>query len=363
MKILFLPRYSHDGPSSRYRMYQYFKFFREADIEVEVSSLMEENYVQHFNKSKVKILALYIQRIFIFLKSRRFDLLYIEKELFPFLPPFFERLLILLKVKYIVDYDDAIFHNYDLNTNKFIRFLLKNKIPSVIANSEYAITGSPYLTQYAQKFSQNVVEIPTSIDIDKYNLPKLNSNSQFVIGWIGSKTTSFHIVHIADALRQFSKKYDCVIRLIGFDKCQLQELQDMPIEVIQWSEGIEVEVLNTFSVGIMPLIDAPFERGKCGFKLIQYMACSIPTISTPLEANVKINRDNHNLFATTIDEWVSALSEMYHNREKYAEIGRKNRDIVERYYTVQVNKDKYIDLFNRIKDINIQKSINQLEKY
>ena len=98
----------------------------------------------------------------------------------------------------------------------------------------------------------------------------------------------------------------------------------------------------------MPLIDAPFERGKCGFKLIQYMACGIPTISTPLEANVKINRDNLNLFANTPSEWISALEQVYSNPRKYADIGVKNRKIVEKYYCTQTNTDKYLTIFGDI---------------
>jgi glycosyltransferase involved in cell wall biosynthesis len=352
MKILFLTRYNIDAPSSRYRVYQYLNSFEKAGIICEVHSLMEKGYIGNLNKNKSKnifhVISLYFQRFFILFEARNFDLLYIEKELFPYLPSLFEYLLKFADIKYIVDYDDAIFHDYDQHNNPFVRFFLKKKIAHVIAYSNYTITGSPYLTTYAKTFNQHVEEIPTSIDINKYQIVESVADSNFVIGWIGSKTTSKHIVSIASALHTFSKNHKCIIRLIGFDKSLIKYFTDIPVEVIEWSEKEEVNVIKTFSVGIMPLIDAPFERGKCGFKLVQYMACSVPTISTPLEANVKINRDNLNLFAGTPSEWISALEELYSNREKYAEIGIKNRKIVEKYYCIQANTDKYLSIFNKI---------------
>ncbi|MDZ7878448.1 MAG: glycosyltransferase [Saprospiraceae bacterium] len=223
-----------------------------------------------------------------------------------------------------------------------------NKIGKVIKYSQYTITGSPYLTTFAQKYNEHTIEIPTSIDINKYFIPTNSSNSEFVIGWIGTSSTSTHLTSIVKALKIFSDKNKCIIRLIGFNKKLAHLLIDLPVEIIEWSEQKEVDIIQSFSVGIMPLIDAPFERGKCGFKLIQYMACGIPTISTPLETNIKINRDSQNLFATSTDEWVSAFEACYRNREKYALIGLKNRAIVEQYYSIQANVGKYLEVFNKI---------------
>lgn len=360
MKILFLPRYHTDAPSSRYRTYNYIQHFEKLGIECTVQSLMQQGYMNDLNNNKGKnsfrLLKLYFQRFIILRSLPKFDFIYIEKELFPYLPAMFEYLLKCINVKYIVDYDDATFHDYDEHKNAFVRFFYKNKIAKVIAHSQYTITGSPYLTKYAQKFNQYVEEIPTSIDLEKYSLTETTPDSKFVIGWIGSKTTSKHVISIAEALRQFSQKHVCTVRLIGFDKALLSYFKDIPVEVVEWSEKEEVNCIKTFSVGIMPLIDAPFERGKCGFKLIQYMACGIPTISTPLETNVKINRDNINLFAADTEEWVSAFAQIYHNQEKYIEVGLKNRKIVETYYSIQANVGKYVALFNNLIKLQTDKN-------
>jgi glycosyltransferase involved in cell wall biosynthesis len=352
MNILFLTRYSSDAPSSRYRCYQYIPIFEKYGIKCDVSSLMELGYVEGLNKNKrsktFQLISLYLARFYFLLKVRNYDFVFIQKELFPYFPSLFEHLLKITNTKYIVDYDDAIFHVYDENNNGFVRYFLKKKIANVIAHSKYTITGSPYLTNYAKSFNKYVEEIPTSIDIDKYPITKSSLDSNFVIGWIGSKTTSKHILSIIEALRLFSNSHKCIIRLIGFDKSLLIHFDNMPVEVVTWSEKEEVNTIKTFSVGIMPLNDTPFERGKCGFKLVQYMACCIPTISTPLEANVKINRDSQNLFANNTSEWNTALESVYNNRAEYANIGMKNRNIVEKYYCIQANIDKYINIFNNI---------------
>ena len=98
----------------------------------------------------------------------------------------------------------------------------------------------------------------------------------------------------------------------------------------------------------MPLFDQPFERGKCGFKLIQYMACGLPTISTPLESNLKINHNNGNLFATTEIEWYDAFQFVFHNKEYFKKVGELNRDIISKFYSIESNRIKYINIFNSI---------------
>jgi glycosyltransferase involved in cell wall biosynthesis len=98
----------------------------------------------------------------------------------------------------------------------------------------------------------------------------------------------------------------------------------------------------------MPLADNDFNKGKCGFKLIQYMACGIITISTPLEANVKINRNKLNLHALVREDWTRELLKVFNNREKYRKLGKENIPVVEMYYSTQSNCGKYVEIFNSI---------------
>lgn len=358
MNIICFTKYTKSGPSSRYRTYQYVTYWVEHGYNVKIKPLFGSSYISNFlNNRKINylnILFTYIRRLaevlkLILLKGKN-DLVWIEYELLPFMPPFLEWLLKTRGIKYIVDYDDAIFHNYDQSPNLLIKFFLKNKIPFVIKYAYAVITGSPYLTEYSKLFNEKVIEIPTSINMDKYrNNSYIAKGDVFTIGWVGSKSTSENLFSIIPALKNLTQKYNLKVVLVGFDK-NLQYYFDgiNNVAFLDWDSESEICIIKTFHVGIMPLKYTLFNRGKCGFKLIQYMAAGIPTIATPLEANIKINRSAKNLFATTGEEWQSALQKIYENWSFYNETGNENIQIVTQFYCIQANYKTYISLFDEI---------------
>jgi glycosyltransferase involved in cell wall biosynthesis len=351
--LIFFTKYTKLGASSRYRSFQYRLYF-EKHYDVKFFPLFPDKYIAIINNGKNKFLLFiifsYIKRLFLFFKYlNRNNIFFIEYELFPYFPSIFEILLHRLKIKFILDYDDAIFHNYDLNTSPFIRLFYKNKIPNIISYSNLVITGSPYLTKFSLNYNKETFEIPTSIPFFKYqNRNNYLPNKLFTIGWIGSKFTSKNIMIIYSALLKFSKTHDCIIKLIGFDKNLSFFNSFNNVEIINWCNNTEIDELYTFDVGIMPLYDLPFERGKCGFKLIQYMACGIPTISTPLEANVKIDNNNGNLFARNEQEWIECFQNIFNNRDYFKNVGKKNKFTALDLYSIESNQNKYIQLFNTI---------------
>ncbi len=358
-KIFFLPKYTEKGPSSRYRFYQYIPFFEKNNFEVIINPLLTDEYFDCINNkmafSKYKLLILYFKRISFILKLKKNDVLFIQHELLPYFSSFFEWYITkLIRVKYVVDFDDAIFHTYDKNKNLLVRLLFSNKIPNVIKRASFVISGSPYLTQFSEKYNKNVIEIPTSIDLIKYQInEKIKDENEdvFIIGWIGSKTTSVNLLEIIPSLLKFSSRFNMKLKLIGFDDNLVYKLEDINYELITWSSETEVKVMKSFDVGIMPLIDIPFINGKCGFKLIQYMACGLPTISTPFEANTKINRNNKNLHATTMEEWYIVLKNIYDDLNTFKLIGNENLYIVNEFYSIQINNKKYIEIFDSINKI------------
>ena len=343
------------GPSSRYRIYSYLPYYKRIGLKMEIVPLFGDWYLKRLwrHQSKFfilfKILYAYVYRAFkiLFLSSN--SLVYVGAELFPYCPFGIERYLRLRKIPYIIEFDDAIFHNYDHNKRKIVRKLLKNKTPKVIRNATAVITGCPYLTRYALQWNQNVLEIPTSIDADKYDYPLANEG-MFVVGWIGSPSSSQYLSNVIDALKRFSQHYEFELRLVGFDKKYEKFLDGINYKIVKWTNETEVSEMSKFTVGIMPLPDTPFARGKCAFKLVQYMALGIPTISTPLESNVHIDANCGNLFASTSKEWEIALEEVFLHREKYKKIGEKNKKIAMERYTFQANWKKYVQLFETIDD-------------
>lgn len=351
MKILFLPKYNELGPSSRYRIYQYLDSYEKSGINVDVAPLFGSHFFTDNKIIKIGFtLYYYLRRAFKLLQVYKYDLIYIEYELFPYFPSLFERLFRVLNIKYIVDYDDAIFHNYNASHNFFIKLLLSNKIDTVIKKANYVISGSPYLTHYISQLNVNCVEIPTSVCQDRYaSKTKSETNAVFTIGWIGSKTTSVNVLKLIPAFEALSKKMKFKLNLIGFDKNVIGKLAHLNVNFINWDAKTEIEEINKFDVGIMPLENTPFNQGKCGFKLVQYMGCSLPTISTPLEANVKINRNNKNLHSITTEDWVNAFEKVYNNQAYYREVGLENYIDFTKYYTVESNSDSYIAVFKKCK--------------
>jgi len=351
MKILFLPKYNELGPSSRYRIYQYLESYKKAGIKVEVAPLFESHF---FSKSKtVKIsytLHYYLRRAFKLLQLYKYDLIYIEYELFPYFPSIFEKLFKILNINYIVDFDDAIFHNYDSSPNFLVKLFLSNKINNVIKNANYVVSGSPYLTKYISQLNANCIEIPTSVREEFYcQKNKKENNAVFTIGWIGSRTTSVNVLKLIPAFEELSQKIKFQLNLVGFDKNESNKLAHLNVNFIDWDSKTEIEEINKFDVGIMPLDNTPFNQGKCGFKLVQYMGCSLPTIATPLEANVKINRNKKNLFATSNEDWVIAFENVYNNQDYFREIGLQNYYDFAKYYTVESNSGSYLSVVNKLK--------------
>jgi hypothetical protein len=356
--IIYFTKYTQKGPSSRYRSYQY-KNYLEKEFNVIYYPLFDDEYINNLygNKGRnyYKLLVSYIVRLFQVLKYLWSDkIIFIEYELLPYFPPILEYLLYKTKVKIVLDYDDAIFHNYDLNSNFIVRRLLKNKIPSIVKYANSVITGSPYLSNYLYKYNNNIIEIPTSINFESYkvNLKKKSSDDFISIGWIGSKSTSINVINIKDVIKKINEINPKVIfKFMGFDSSLKSQLNFLNVEFYNWSEKDELVFLNNIDLGIMPLDDNPFNRGKCGFKLIQYMAMGKPTISSPLEANVKINRGNDNLFASSEEEWIISIMRFISNLNYYQEVGVNNKSIVEKYYSVEVNYVNYIKIFNKILNV------------
>ena len=311
-KILMLTRYGKKGASSRYRFYDYIPFFEERGYICDVYPLLDDNYLtQRYGgefRWRFTLLLCYFKRLLIIYKLRRYDLVIIEKEMFPFLPYWFE-FCILFNVNYALDYDDAIFHIYDDSENWLVRWLLRNKISKLIKRSKLVVSGNKYLDDYAIKAGapKNII-INTNVDITLYKSMVVKKNSQFTIVWIGSPSTANYISLMEDALKIICKKLSAKFIMIG----GRYEIDGIDIEYVEWSSETEVKILKSSHVGIMPLFDKGWEKGKCGFKLIQYMASSLPVIASPVGINsdLIVNGENGYLVNSTA-EWVNAFDAIY----------------------------------------------------
>lgn len=342
MKVLILSKYSRMGASSRLRTLQYIPCLESQGIKCTVQSLFDDAYLQglyaYSRRAPWAVLRLYLRRLIALLGVFRYDLIWIEYEIFPYLPAFAERLLRLLGKTYVVDYDDAIFHNYDRSTNPLIRTLMGRKIDVVMRNSACVIAGNNYLAERARIASARCVElVPTVVDHARYSVRTVTSEQQPVIGWIGSPSTQHFVVGIREALTKVCHAHGARLLLVGATSSVAAEFPGVDVEVLPWTEGGEVEFVQRMDIGIMPLTDGPWEKGKCGYKLIQYMACGVPVIASPVGVNVSIVNGSHcGLLAQSQAEWEVALMRLLQSADERIALGKAGRKAVTDIYSLQI---------------------------
>ncbi|MCD0471065.1 glycosyltransferase family 4 protein [Flavobacterium sp. JAS] len=342
MKILFLSKYNRDGASSRYRFYNYKPFFQENDIEFDIKPLLDNNYVLNlYAGKKTRVLAQKLKSIcqrfyFILIKSGNYDLIVIEKELFPNIPYFVEKLLLKGK-NYALDFDDYIATGYKIN--KLKRLFLETKIDKLAQNASFVTVGNHWYFEEIK--SNNLIYLPTVIDLKNYSKAKEQYETDVVtIVWIGSLYTGKYLKIVIPVLQKLAKKYVIRLKVIGVDIA----IDEVNLELIKWTEDTEVEELLSSDIGIMPLENTIWEKGKCGFKLIQYMACGLPVVATSVPANMEIVDNNVNGFLVeSEEEWYVALENLIINKSNREKFGKSGRSKIESSYSYQVWGEKYCE--------------------
>lgn len=347
MKVLFFTKYTRQGASSRLRTYQYLPFYLSKGVVFKVSPLFDDNYLYSiYNKkpvSRLKVIRSYLNRLLQLFFVWRYDVVVIEKELFPYLPAFAERTLAFFGVKYIVDYDDAIFHNYDAHANKHIRLVLKRKIAEVMKHAALVVAGNAYLCDYAVKAgAKRIVVIPTVIDTERYSSkPVEKPDGILTIGWIGSPSTLQYLYLIKPVLEELSVQYPIKLAIVGGKSGIGLKGHE---EVIEWTEDSEIGLIQEFDIGIMPLKNELWELGKCGYKLIQYMGCGVPVIGSPVGANNVIIEEGENGYKPTdLEAWKDALTKLLNDPRLRNQMGRKGREMVEKHYSLKVARQQWLD--------------------
>jgi glycosyltransferase involved in cell wall biosynthesis len=268
------------------------------------------------------------------LAACRYDVLWIEKEVFPFLPGVFEALPWALRVPYVVDLDDATFHTYDQHRSVFVRLTLGRKLDPLLRHAHAITVGNSYLGEYVREHGAPRVEaIPTAVDVARYAVQPEPEQGEFRIGWIGTPITTKYLKIVADPLRHMATRRN--IRLVTIGASELPDL-GVPIEQHAWTADSEAELLSSVHVGIMPLPDEPWERGKSGYKLVQYMAAGRAVVASPVGANREIVSRGVGYLANDASVWVSALCALCDDREARHRMGLAGRLLAEANYSTAV---------------------------
>lgn len=347
-----LTRYERLGSSSRVRFYQYYPYLQAHGAEIVTAPFFDDEYVRALYSgqaiSKADVLRAYLKRLSHLIKSSSFDLLWVEKELFPWLPAWFESFLHFIKIPYVVDYDDAVYHRYDLHSSRIVRSFLGRKIDRVMSGAAMVIVGNDTLGEKARNAQARRVEyLPSVVDVALYQVSREKRQTPFQIGWIGSPVTAPYLDTVRNALEIFSREMDIHLTLIGAGR--ISSFGNIPVTLIPWDETAETSIGNLFDVGMMPLIDGPFERGKCGYKLVQYMAAGLPVIASPIGVNNQIVRPGENGYlAASTEEWLDAFRKLGTDSGLRIKMGQTGRQQAEQMYNLSVTAPRLLDLLSGV---------------
>jgi glycosyltransferase involved in cell wall biosynthesis len=320
---------------------QYRSAFKVAGIELTVSSFFDDDYLRsiYTGKGKAKGSArAFVRRYKALRESPDADVVWLEKEALPWLPWMIENTLLPSDIPIVSDYDDAIFHNYDLHRLGFVRRFMGRKIDKVMRASSLVTAGNSYLAQRARAAgAPNVEIVPTVVDADVYFFKDKSSETgdHVHIGWIGTPSTwTAYMEPMMPMLQNVAVNAGARLRVVGAGAAASP---NSILDNVAWSEEAEVSEIQKMDIGLMPLMDTPWARGKCGYKLIQYMACGLPIIASPVGVNSEIVEHGVNGFlASTEAEWREALKTLLVDPDLRASMGANGRRKVEEQYSLQV---------------------------
>lgn len=345
------------SPSQRYRFEQYMPYWEQKGFSVAYAALLGERddrllYAPGAWVQKAGVFArAWTARRKHVAQAAKADLIFIQREAFMTGSVRFERALARTGKPLVFDFDDAIWLLDVSEANKRLSWLKDpSKTARIIRMADLVIAGNEYLADHARQFHQRVEVIPTVVDTERYPLPPAAPARQgpVIIGWTGSYTS---LTHLRGALPMLELLYQRLGDRVRFRVISDRDLvvPGLPIENVRWRSTTEAEDLAAIDIGIMPMPDDEWSKGKCGFKGLQYMALGKAVVLSSVGVNSTIIQDGINGFlAGSTNEWLDKLEKLVHDGELRARMGAQARRTVEERYSVNAWKDRYLHLFNEL---------------
>lgn len=353
-RILFLAPYPQgEAPSQRFRFEQYYGYLKAEGFEIHFQSFWDRQAWQilycpgNWGAKFFGLLRGFLRRLSLLWRARRYDFVFVHRELTPVGPPVLEWWISrVLKKPFIYDFDDAIWLPNTSKQNRMVAFIKwHSKVKNICRYAHKVSVGNDYLAEFARQWNPAVVTIPTTIDTD-YHRPVAQKNmasDTIILGWTGTHSTLAYLKIIAPVLWQLAEKYNIQVRVI----CNVTPDFELPaLDFVQWSKEREIEDLQAIDIGLMPLIDDAWAKGKCGFKALQYMALEIPPVVSPVGVNTQIVAHGQRGFcAHTAQDWYRYLEQLIQEPHLRLKLGQAGRSFVEKHYSVRANQMSVVRLF------------------
>jgi glycosyltransferase involved in cell wall biosynthesis len=357
LRILFIIPYPSEGASNRLRVEQYLPYLDREGMEYRLRPFVNKRFYSilylsgHRLRKFLFFFVAILNRFCDLLRAFGSDIVFIHREALPVGSAVLEKTFSISGRAIVFDFDDAIFLPNTSPPNNYIeRFKDPDKVSRIMRLSDCVIAGNAYLAEYARKFNKDVAIIPTPIDTERYAPADKGEDRCVTIGWIGSFTTRIYLEEVRPVLEALKRRYNGLrLKFVG----NWAGLGD-PIggaEYKEWSLGEELADIRSFDIGIMPMPDDMWTKGKCGFKAILYMSCGIPVVSSPVGVNTEIIKNGENGFlAGSAVEWEGHLSRLIEDVGLRKRIGAAGRKTVERRYSVASQAARFIGVLRAVHD-------------
>ena len=353
MKVLLVVPYPQGvAASQRFRVEQWLPMLREQGIRYKLAPFWRQNnwlilyQPGHTLQKALGFLIGMIRRFLLLFRLSAYDYVFIHREATPLGPPWFEWLAAnIFRKKIVYDFDDAIWlPNTTAGNQIAARYKQHQKVSGICRWSYKVSCGNSYLQAFAQQYNPTAVYLPTCIDTERYhNQLKQQHTQRVVIGWTGSHSTLPYLSLIEPVMQRLEQQYDFDFLVIA-DKKPALRLRSM--KFILWQKQTEIEDLLQINIGLMPLPDTEWAKGKCAFKALQYMALGIPAVVSAVGANMVVVPDGEAGYTCTLQqEWYERLDQLLLQPALRTEMGQKGRAWVETHYSVQAQQHTFLNLF------------------
>jgi glycosyltransferase involved in cell wall biosynthesis len=347
IKVLGLALYGPLAASTRYRMGQYAPGLQAQGIDLSIRHLLDDGYLRRrFAGASPRLLPMLrsgLARMGDLGTQGRHDALMLHCELFPLMPGWLETAV--LRRPYVYDFDDAFYLKYRGGRMGFLSPVLGGKFERVMRGAAAITAGNRVLADHARTCNPATTLLPTAVDTDRYLPATRTPGRELTIGWIGSPSTAPYLSLLTEALEALGREGPVRLVVIGG---RAPAVHGVDVEMVPWSEATEVAQINRIDIGVMPLTDDPWARGKCAFKLIQYMACGVPVVASPVGANVDVVGDDCGLLASDAAGWMTALRALRDDGQLRRTLGERGRARVEREYSLRRNLPILADVFRGV---------------
>ena len=360
MHILFVTQYGARAASSRTRVFNYIPYMRSVGYTCEVITLLPDDQI---GGSQVIVTRQVLRKLFyyawaftrsllcglcVLLAAKRSNLIFVQKVIFP---SFIRWMLRLVKVPIVYDFDDAIFTTEIRQPNWLAtRKQQRNArgVPAMLHLAQMALVENDYTGNFAREHCPRVECITGPIDTLRYTPDRSpRSDDDIVLGWIGSASTLSYLELIRPALEDVGRRFNAVrLHVVGASDFSLQH---MIVETKAWSLDSEVQDLRCFDIGIMPMPDDVWTRGKGGYKLLQYMAIGLPVITSPVGINREIVKDGvEGFWASDMDDWTKSIVDLVREEALRRKMGTLGRKKMEAHYALEAAQRRFGALLGEI---------------